>query len=300
MECYHLKNEFLSVTVSQRGGELLSVCDRQSGREYLWRADPAVWGEHAPLLFPFCGRLKNAEYSYRGSIYPMGLHGFLRGTLLPPPVCEEKSLTFTLCESAETLRIYPFPFRLTLVYRLEGRKLSLLAAVENTGEAELPFAFGGHPGIAVKSAGGDLLEGTLLRFSSGTGAVEIYPLVNSSFVPSEGVPFPMTEDTLPITNELFRTYDTVILKNAPPSATLTQPDGLSVTIERGETLPYFCLWKSTAEGADYVCLEPWSGTPQDGVTDEMLETHRGLCRLAPAETREFSFSLTFTDGGSSL
>lgn len=297
MKCYHLKNEFLSVTVSQRGGELLSVCDLQSGREYLWRADPAIWGEHAPLLFPFCGRLKNAEYFYRGQRYSMGLHGFLRGTPLPPPICEEDTLTFTLCENAETLRIYPFPFRLTLCYRLKRRNLSLLATVKNTGEAELPFAFGGHPGIAVATADGDLLENTLLRFSQSTEGTVIYPLINGSFVPSEGVPFPIRNDALPLTDALFRTYDTVILKNAPLVATLTQSDGLSVTIERSESLPYFCLWKSTEAGANYVCLEPWSGTPQDGVTDEDLETHRGLCRLAPSKTREFSFSLTFTDGG---
>lgn len=299
MESYQLENEYLSVTLSQKGAELLSVCDRRTGREYLWQSDPAVWNEHAPILFPFCGRLKNAEYSYEGRIYPMGLHGFFRDTVLPPPLRTENSLIFTLRDSEETRRIYPFAFCLTLTYRLRKDRLSLSVTIENTGAKELPFAFGGHPGIAVKTEGGDLLPDTRLTFHGSTRDTLLFPLVNGPFVPRAGVSFPLAEDTLILSDELFDTYDTVILKEVPLAATLTQTDGLSVTLERSASLPYFCLWKSTAEGADYVCLEPWSGTPGDGVTDEVLETRDGLCRLSPGERCDFSFSLTFCDGGPS-
>ena len=73
-----IANEFLTVTLSPQGAELQSVKGAVSGLEYLWQADPKVWGRHAPVLFPFVGRSKNDQYTYQGKTYPMGQHGFAR------------------------------------------------------------------------------------------------------------------------------------------------------------------------------------------------------------------------------
>ncbi len=48
---YTLSNDLLTVSIQDAGAQLCSV--RALGAlEYLWQADPAVWGRHAPLLFP--------------------------------------------------------------------------------------------------------------------------------------------------------------------------------------------------------------------------------------------------------
>ena len=57
-----IENEILRVTVSGHGAELTSVCKKETGEELLWTADPSVWGRHAPLLFPYCGKLKDGRY----------------------------------------------------------------------------------------------------------------------------------------------------------------------------------------------------------------------------------------------
>ena len=73
---YQLKNNFLTVTLSDQGAEIQSVKDVNSGREYIWQADPKIWGRHAPVLFPVVGRLKDDQYTYDGKTYHMGQHGF--------------------------------------------------------------------------------------------------------------------------------------------------------------------------------------------------------------------------------
>lgn len=294
---YTLENESLTVRISDHGAELRSVVDRVSGREYLWQGNPAIWDEHSPLLFPFCGRLKNAEYTYHGKTYPMGVHGFLKETDLPAPTVSGNTMTFTLTETEETLAHYPFRFTLTLVYRLEGRTLSFFATVKNTGDETLPFAFGGHPGIAIRMKNDDIAAGTAIRFDGDVSNAEVYPLINGPFASPVGRSFPMKNGTLPLDNALLDEYNTLILKNVPETVTLTQTDGLKVGLTRSETLPYFCLWKSTKKGADYICLEPWSGTPSDGLSDEVLEDRPGLCRVKVGESENFSYTLTFSDKG---
>ena len=63
---YLLENEFLQVRVSSLGAELVSVKAKHDGRELLWQADSAVWGRHAPILFPYCGRLKDGAFVHKG------------------------------------------------------------------------------------------------------------------------------------------------------------------------------------------------------------------------------------------
>ena len=67
-----LENENLRVTVESHGAELVSVVNKQTGAEMLWQADPAVWARHAPVLFPYCGRLKDGAFTCKGVRYEGG------------------------------------------------------------------------------------------------------------------------------------------------------------------------------------------------------------------------------------
>ena len=53
---YELKNERLTVKVSDQGGTLWSILDRD-GTEYLWQGDPRYWEDRGPNLFPYIARL---------------------------------------------------------------------------------------------------------------------------------------------------------------------------------------------------------------------------------------------------
>ena len=73
-----IENDWLRVQVSDHGAELSAVFDKTNGRDVLWTADPAFWDRHAPILFPFVGRVYGNVYRYKGKEYPMGQHGFAR------------------------------------------------------------------------------------------------------------------------------------------------------------------------------------------------------------------------------
>ena len=75
---YLLENEFLQAAVSSQGAELVSIRDKAAGRELMWQADAGVWGRHAPILFPYCGRLRGGAFTHRGVRYEGGQHGFAR------------------------------------------------------------------------------------------------------------------------------------------------------------------------------------------------------------------------------
>ena len=70
---YTIENEFLSVTADTHGAELVSVVDKATGAEMIWGADKAVWGRHAPILFPYCGKLRDGHYELDGTTYELSL-----------------------------------------------------------------------------------------------------------------------------------------------------------------------------------------------------------------------------------
>ena len=73
-----LKNEYLEVTIEKRGAQLCTLKDLKRGRDLLWEGDPAFWGYHAPVLFPFVGIMNRKEFHYKGTAYPMKQQGFAR------------------------------------------------------------------------------------------------------------------------------------------------------------------------------------------------------------------------------
>ena len=51
-----IRNDFLTLTVDTHGAEAVSVQNAQ-GQEMLWQGDKSVWGRHAPILFPYTGKV---------------------------------------------------------------------------------------------------------------------------------------------------------------------------------------------------------------------------------------------------
>ena len=72
-----IHNEFLTLTVDTHGAEAVSL-KNTAGEELLWQADPAVWKRHAPILFPWTGKLPGGTFEAKGKTYKGGQHGFAR------------------------------------------------------------------------------------------------------------------------------------------------------------------------------------------------------------------------------
>lgn len=75
---YTIENEILRLTVDTHGAEAVSVIHKPTGAELLWCGDASVWGRHAPILFPYTGKLTDGKMIAKGVEYQGGQHGFAR------------------------------------------------------------------------------------------------------------------------------------------------------------------------------------------------------------------------------
>ncbi|MEJ7661532.1 MAG: hypothetical protein WKG07_19060 [Hymenobacter sp.] len=84
------------VEIAPHGAELTSFSSLATGLEYMWQADPAQWGRHAPLLFPIVGKLPDDTYLLDGEAYKLPQHGFARDQEFQLIGQDAHSLTFQL------------------------------------------------------------------------------------------------------------------------------------------------------------------------------------------------------------
>ena len=146
-----IHNEFLTLTVDTHGAEAVSLINA-AGEEMLWQADPAVWKRHAPILFPWTGKLTGGTFTANGKTYKGGQHGFARDmehTLLR---AEGDTIQLELrADDAFIAESFPFDFGLTSTFRLEGKTVHHTLTVQNPAEAaqELRFGIGYHPAFNI-------------------------------------------------------------------------------------------------------------------------------------------------------
>ncbi|WP_054750664.1 aldose 1-epimerase family protein [Lacticaseibacillus thailandensis] len=255
-----LTNTQFTATVNPFGAELTTLTRRQDGREYIWSDTTGkYWGRHAPILFPAIGRSNDDQYVVDGRTYPMHQHGFARDfEFTDVTQSRDDTVTLTLHDNAETRKLYPFAFALTVTYTLTVTGLAVHYTVANTSAQPLPFALGSHPGFALSQP----LDQYVVTL---TGAK--LPLTKFGIGP---VPFrngkvePLTAAdgaSLPLSHELLD--DGLLIINAPDatSATLASKDGsYKVTLSLAD-FPYLTLWSPEHKHAPFVCVEPFHGLP---------------------------------------
>ena len=288
---YILNSDKISITIASVGAELISA-KSFDGYEYIWVGKENVWSSHSPVLFPICGRLLNNQYTYSGKSYDMKCHGFF--TLYAPAVVSQtkNSISFKLTSTDQTLRIYPFDFSLILTYTINGNVLSVDATVENTGDTVLPFMYGAHPGFNIPMDNNLVLEDYAIDFY--TDKLIRTPLNGGPFTSDKTEIIELQNGKIPLSEQWLMEVGTAIFKNETCHAKLSSEKGSrSIEMEYGDEFKYVCLWKAVGEEATYVCIEPWSGIPADGITPERFEDRPSMVRLAPGENKKFSYKIKF-------
>ena len=118
---YIIKNEYYTLIASDKGAEIVSL-KNDLGTELMWQTDSEeLWDDHAPLLFPVCGQLKDKGYSYNGVRYDMSSHGFAKYSDFILTTLDSAKILFELRSSEKTRKIYPFDFVLYASYELRGK-----------------------------------------------------------------------------------------------------------------------------------------------------------------------------------
>ena len=287
-----LKNAYLTVQINEAGAELSSV-KSADGIEYMWQADPKFWGRHAPVLFPIVGRLKDDQYTVAGQSYHMGQHGFARDNDFTVVEHSATKAVLEFTDSSATREVYPFAFRLRLIYELTDHELKVGYEVHNPANHDLLFAVGGHPAFNVPLA---TPEATLENYSITVAPKGVYshiPLKAPLNDAANAKDLDLTKP-LALTRDLFKD-DAIILDLKHQETTLmlgtdTDDHGVAMTIEDA---PYVGMWSPYPDDAPFVCLEPWWGIADNVDADGQLSHKMGINRLAANQTFNAQYAVKF-------
>ncbi len=267
-----LKNEAMTVTIKERGAEMASVL-AANGTEYLWHADPAFWGKHAPVLFPICGALINGEYHYEGKTYSLQRHGYAWTKPFEVESATQTEATFLLRDDEESRAVYPFAYELRITYRLNGDTIEVAYDVTNPSEKPLYMSIGAHEAYVcpegINAYEIVFPEAETLYASYNTSNNKTLILDNSKVIP-------LHEDLFANDSLNFRggsKSDSLILRNKETGR------GVEVMYEGFDHL---LLWQPY--GAPFLCVEPWCGFPDVMGHDGDITKKFGIHRVEAGET----------------
>ncbi|MDO5418313.1 MAG: aldose 1-epimerase family protein [Lachnospiraceae bacterium] len=279
-----LENQDLILEIDAHGGELSRIYDKNHGREVLWEAEPSVWGRHAPILFPFVGKVSGGVYRFQGSTYKMGQHGFARDMDFALLSKTEDEVWYTLSSTEETRKKYPFSFRLETGHRLDGNRIHVMWKVVNTGEDTMYFMLGGHP--AFKTPEGYGVHDFTLDFHRRNEEGPLHyqaPDENGYQVDALSGSLELSDGRTPIVPGFFETVLTYIFdKGQVEQVSLLLPGQVPYVTIHCPKIPYMGVW-TVEKTHPFVCLEPWFGRcDKDGYAGE-LQDREGELSLAAGQ-----------------
>ncbi len=272
-----ISNGKLAAQINTKGAELCSVIGLDESIQYIWQGDERYWSRSSPVLFPIVGKLKDSKYRYGSKEYFMNQHGFARDSEFALESHSQDTAVFALKSSAESLKIYPFNFKLTIAYKLCDKTIEVSWNVENIDEKEISFSIGAHPGFNCPLDPALSFEDYRLVFENQESAFREF-LVDGIRAKKETF---IIEEPLSLTRELFED-DALVLSNIKShKITLESAKSLRKVTLRFEGFPYLGIW-SKGDG-DFVCIEPWHGIADDENACGDFVEKQGIMKLEPKE-----------------
>lgn len=298
-----ISNGQLTISVKEHGAELASIlCE---GREYLWQADEAFWKRHSPVLFPIVGSVWNGEFRSQGKSYPMGQHGFARDMDFTLISTADTELRYALCSTAETLQRYPYPFRLEIGYRLEGRRVRVMWHVENTGNERMAFQIGAHPAFFWPLLSNEQIASGVegmkasLDETDKRGHFRIVAddrLLMTSVITEKGCVGSTSsitldeEGLLPLDIHTFD-HDALIIENSHVTKVTICREDRSPYLSLEFTSPLVGLWSPPGKRAPFVCIEPWYGRTDSVGFEGEYEEKAWIQSLEAGESFDASYDI---------
>lgn len=290
---YSLHSNSLSIQITKTGIELSSIKSKIAGKEYMWQADPTIWGSHAPVLFPIIGLLKDDYTLIDGKKYSIPKHGLVRNSdkvhLLSST---DSTLHFRFTWDNETLEKYPYQFQFDVIFSLNENTINVEHIIENLGEEPMYYSLGGHPAFNCPLNPNENYEDYYLSFpeeeTDGTWLLDEKGLVSDqqkSILENSKI--------LPLDTHMFDN-DALIFKHLKSrEVTLNHQERGAILSLEFEDFDYLGIWAKP--GASFICLEPWLGIADSSHSNHQFESKEGILRLEPKQSEKKSFSITIQD-----
>jgi galactose mutarotase-like enzyme len=282
MSLVTLENNNLSIQITTLGAELKSIFDKKTMLEYLWQANPKVWNRTAPILFPIVGKLKDNTLHVDGKQFKIRQHGFARDKEFILKYVDPTKAVFELYHDEETIRMYPYAFKLEVTYELLEYDIHCRFNVINKDDKIMYFSIGGHPGFALHGTMNDYIlsipqcDKTYKGLRIKEGLIgETYPLC-------------FENDQLELKPQLFEN-DAIVIENDQLDCIYLMNEktkcGVSLTMSDNT---YLGIW-SPKNCDNMLCIEPWRGVADTLEGHADISQKLGIEKLEPSQSYEFSY-----------
>ncbi len=287
-----MENAYLKVTVTDWGAQVKSVVRKCDGAEHIWQADPAVWGYHAPILFPYCGRLKDGKFEAKGRVYESGTqHGFARTATHRLVKRNDSQVVLELTESPETLAVFPWKFRLLSTFTLEKDTLHHTLTVENRDFEAFAFGIGYHPAFAIPFDSKHTYADYELRFSEMESPLCL-GTAPKGLVNGQVYSLGSNMDTIPVTAGMFDNDSHCMVNLNSRTLGLYEKDTGRGVVCNIENFPYCLIWSKPGV-PQFICIEPWNSLPSYEFGSTVWDEKPAAARIAPGESWATTLSTAF-------
>lgn len=288
---YSLKNDLLHINIKPRGAELCNITSIKNNTEFMWQADPKIWGSHAPNLFPIIGCMKDDNYNYNDKTYKMPKHGFIRhNDDITIKNQTDSSMTFALVSNEELFALYPFLFEFEITYTLSKNTLTINHTVINSDKKPLYFSLGGHPAFNCPLSKDENYTDYYLEFETVENSKSYLINMANGLLTTETKPAFSDGNRINLRPDLFN-EDALVFKDLKSRVVSlkhqTKGKILSVNFEDFKQLG---IWAKP--NAPYVCIEPWLGFADHEKTNQNIETKEGILKLEAGSKFNASYSIT--------
>lgn len=283
-----MENEFLSVTIQNKGSELCSIFNKLNGLEYLWQAEPSVWAFHAPNLFPVVGNCLNNQIQIDGIKYPMQRHGFARHSPFVLTDSSANHAVFSLDYSEATLAVYPYKFSFQVAYNLQDTEITITYKVINKDAKTIFFSIGAHPAFNIPFSKGGAYDDYYIEFDQNELLVKNL-FDESGFFTGDTEQVYLDNRRLKLSKDLFKD-GALVFKEIKSKEVLIRnhqtPSFVSVSFEDFKALG---VW--AAPDAPFVCIEPWLGYADNAGELKEFSEKDGIQKLETSKVFECSFTI---------
>ncbi|HAB9249902.1 TPA_asm: aldose 1-epimerase family protein [Listeria monocytogenes] len=285
-----LENEVLLVEMKTAGAELTRIFHKDTGLEYLWKADSKFWGRHSPVLFPTVGRLVEDTYLVDGKPYRLGQHGFARDRDFQVVEQTEKSVRFELDADEDSLAVYPYKFKLSIIYTIEKNTVAVSYEVENTDNKRIYFSIGAHPAFNLPLTDGTTFEDYYLDFGTEENLETLclegpYRSGEIKKVVDEAARY------LPLNYDLFKN-DALIFEALKQKEMTIKSDKTPHFVKVSfPEFPFVGVWTAKA-GTPFLCIEPWYGIADGAGESVELRDKAGIEHLEPEAVFASEYEIT--------
>ena len=255
---YTLKNDKLKITVDSHGAELKSITGISDNTEYLFDGNPKWWKYTSPVLFPIVGKLLNGKYRFNGTEYELPGHGFGRISDYECIRQADDEIVFLLKWSEETLKNYPFKFRLEIAYVLHENRVEIIWTVKNVDDKTMYFSIGAHPALKCPIVDSEKFEDYYLKFDVSEKSSRIPLDVSSGALTHDRIPT-LDGKELNLNYDLFK-GDALVFDDIKSDeiSLCSRKSNKSITM-KAKGFPFWGIWTPDKGGAPFLCIEPWHG-----------------------------------------